>query len=299
MDEMNKNSIESLYKDLSFLSVCSLHRQGVRSANERKLIMLQRMKLQEFVHNLFDQTEIAHKATLIIQARLEARSPRLSDISHRLPASPDANYNMLQRFLARVDPREALQRLFNTEANFVLGDATEIERAQARSTSYVGLLHDGKTRGFWLLLLATSYRGSSLPFGFVCYSSRTQEEEASSRNLEHRRCLRRVKELIKDKVLVLDREFSYESLMHALVEEDIAFAIRLNLGAQQPILLNDENRRVKLHVPGESKSAIKGCATKAISRSMSPEYGAQGSKNHSGSSRTWIRKKDYPSMANG
>lgn len=220
--------------------------------------MLHKMKLQEFVHNLFDQTDIARKAALIIQAILEARSPRLSDISHRMPASPDANYKMLQRFLAKVDPREALQRLFNTEANFVLGDPTEIERAQARSTSYVGVLHDGKTRGFWLLLLATPYRGRAIPFSFVCYSSQTINEEASSRNLEHRRCLRRVKELLKDKILVLDREFSYESLMQALVEEDIQFVIRLNLGAQQPILLNDENRRVKLHVSRGKQVSYQG-----------------------------------------
>jgi hypothetical protein len=220
--------------------------------------MLRAMKLQEFVQFLFDQVEIASKAALIIQAILEARSPRLSDISHRLSASPDANYKMLQRFLAKVDPREALRRLFNAQASFVLGDVTEIERPQARATSYVGVLKDGKTRGFWLLLLGTPYRGRALPFGFVCYSSRTLEEKASSRNLEHRRCLRQVKELIEDKVLVLDREFSYESLMQALVEERIPFVIRLNLGRQQPTLLNDEKRRVKLHVSRGKQVSYQG-----------------------------------------
>jgi hypothetical protein len=220
--------------------------------------MLRAMKLQEFIQFLFDQVEIASKAALIIQAILEARSPRLSDISHRLPAGPDANYKMLQRFLAKVDPREALQRLFNAQAAFVLGDVTEIERPQARSTSYVGVLKDGKTRGFWMLLLGTPYRGRALPFGFVCYSSRTLEEEASSRNLEHRRCLRQVKELIGGKILVLDREFSYEVLMQALVEEGIAFVIRLNLGRQQPILLDDEDRRVKLHVTRGKQVSYQG-----------------------------------------
>lgn len=220
--------------------------------------MLRAMKLQEFVQFLFDQVEIASKAALIIQAILEARSPRLSDISHRLSASPDANYKMLQRFLAKVDPREALQRLFNAQACFVLGDVTEIERPQARATSYVGVLKDGKTRGFWLLLLGTPYRGRALPFGFVCYSSHTLEEKASSRNLEHRRCLRQVKELIEDKVLVLDREFSYESLMQALVEERIPFVIRLNLGRHQPTLLNEEKRHVKLHVSRGKRVSYQG-----------------------------------------
>ncbi len=210
--------------------------------------MLSRMKLQDFVQNLFDQRSIAEKAALIVQAILEARSPRLSDLSHHLPASPEANYKMLQRFLDRVDPREALQRLFDPAAAFVLGDVTEIERSQARATSYVGTLKDGKTRGFWLLLLATPFRGRALPFGFVTYSSRTLQDQARSRNQEHRRCLRRVKELIADRILVLDREFSYESLMRALVEEGIRFVIRLNLGSRQPTLINDDGRRVKLHV---------------------------------------------------
>lgn len=214
--------------------------------------MLQRMKLQEFVQDIFDRPAIARKAGLIVQAILEARSPRLSDLSHKLPARPEANYKMLQRFLAQVDPREALYRLFNPQTSFVLGDVTEIERAQAKATSYVGVLKDGKTRGFWLLLLGTPYRGRALPFGFVCYSSRTLNEMPSSRNLEHRRCLRQVKELIGDKVLVLDREFSYEGLMSALAEEEVAFVIRLNLGSRQPELLNDQNRSVKLYLsPGE------------------------------------------------
>jgi hypothetical protein len=220
--------------------------------------MLHRMKLQLFIQDLFDQVDVAQKAALIVQAILEARSPRLSDISHRLAASPDANYKMLQRFLAKVDPREALQRLFNVQASFVLGDVTEIERSQARTTSYVGVLKDGKTRGFWLLLLGTPYRGRALPFGFVCYSSRTLHEKPSSRNLEHRRCLRQVKELIGGKILVLDREFSYELLMQALVEEGIAFVIRLNLGRKQPILLDDEDRRVKLHVTRGKQVSCRG-----------------------------------------
>jgi hypothetical protein len=230
----------------------------MRPDNERRLIMLRLMKVQEFVQNLFDQPDIARKAALIIEAILEARSPRLSDLSHKLPASPDAKYKMLQRFLARVDPREALQRLFDGQAAFVLGDPTEIERPQARATPYVGRISDGKTRGFWTLLLATPFRGRALPFAFVCYSSRTLETEASSRNLEHRRCLRQVKELIGDKILVLDREFSYEVLMQALVEEEIAFVIRLNLGRHQPILLDDEDRRVKLHVTRRKQVSYRG-----------------------------------------
>ena len=66
---------------------------------------------------------------------------------------------MIQRFLRQADPKAALLRLFQADAPFVIGDPTEMPRPQARKTSYVGTLKDGTTRGFWLLLLATPYRG--------------------------------------------------------------------------------------------------------------------------------------------
>ena len=63
--------------------------------------------------------------------------------------------------------------MFQEEAEFVLGDPTEIERPQAWKTEYVGTLKDGKSKGFWALVLATAYRGRAIPCGFVTYSSRT------------------------------------------------------------------------------------------------------------------------------
>ena len=53
-----------------------------------------------------------------------------------------------------------LLRLFRTEAPFVLGTPTEIPRPQARRTSHIGTLSDGKTKGFCLLMLATPFRGT-------------------------------------------------------------------------------------------------------------------------------------------
>jgi hypothetical protein len=190
----------------------------------------------------------------MLQAILEARSPRLSDLSHKMPSSPDAKTKRIQRFLATADPKTALQRLFWEEANFVIGDPTEIERRRARHTDYVGVLKDGKTRGFWLLTLAVPFRGRAIPFSFVCYSSHTINEEASSRNLEHHRAFREVKMLLGESPLVLDREFSYEYLLESLASEELMFVIRLNLGRHPPVLLNDEGRQVKLALkPGRHK----------------------------------------------
>ena len=76
-------------------------------------------------------------------------------------------------------------RLFREEAPFVIGDPTEMPRPQAKKTEYVGTLSDGETRGYWLMLLATPYHGRAIPCGFVDYSSKTINQEATSRNQHH------------------------------------------------------------------------------------------------------------------
>lgn len=216
--------------------------------------MSEYIPMQDFCQYLFDNEKHAKTAALILQAILEARSPRLTDLSHKMPSNPDANYKRIQRFLATAEPKTALQRLFWEEASFVMGDPTEIERRRAKHTEYVGVLKDGKTRGFWLLSLAIPFRGRAIPFSFVCYSSKTIGQEASSRNLEHHRAFGEVKMLLGEKPLVLDREFSYEHLLGSLVSEELKFVIRLNLGRHPPVLLNDEGRQVKLTLkPGRRK----------------------------------------------
>jgi hypothetical protein len=124
-------------------------------------------------------------------------------------------------------------------------------RPQAWKTEYVGTLKDGKTKGFWLLMLATPYRGRAIPCSFVTYSSRTIADQANSRNLEHDRAFQTVKELLGERPLVLDREFSYLSLLEKLAAEQVNFVIRLNLGSQAPIFTNPEGERVELFIlPG-------------------------------------------------
>jgi hypothetical protein len=118
-------------------------------------------------------------------------------------------------------------------------------RRQAYHTAYVGKLKD-ETRGFWLLLLATPFRGRAIPFHFVTYSSRILSLRAESRNQYHLRALAGVKALIGERPLVLDREFSYEWLLADLVAEHLHFVIRLNLGSQPPELLDPRGKRFDL-----------------------------------------------------
>jgi len=163
---------------------------------------------QEFMAELFDEIDIAKQAGEIGAAILAARSLRLTDITVEMEGESAAGYKRIQRFLQRADSHLALWRLFQEDAAFVIGDPTEIERPQAWKTEYVGKLKDGKTRGFWALILATPYRGRAIPCGMITYSSRTIAHNADSRNLNHYRAFASLKDLLGGRPLVLDREFS-------------------------------------------------------------------------------------------
>ncbi len=216
--------------------------------------MLKSIPFFAFARLLFDSNKAARKAAVILKAILEAQSPRLSEIARKMPGSPAANYKQLQRFLAATDPKMALMRLFQTDAPFVLGDPTEMPRPQARRTAYVGILKDGQTKGFWLLTLATPFRGRALPFHFVTYSSKTISEEESSRNLKHLHAFAAIKDLLGEKPLVLDREFSYLELLENLTAERVHFVIRLQLGSHPPHLTNAQHQTITLEIaPGDTE----------------------------------------------
>jgi hypothetical protein len=129
--------------------------------------MAHRIPMRAFMQALFADTTLAAQAAEIAQALLAAGSLRLTDIAAKMRGSFHAAYKRIQPFLRRVDPRPALARLLSAQAPFVLGDGTEVERPQARRTAYGGVLRDGRTRGFWLLLLAIPYRGRAIPCGFL------------------------------------------------------------------------------------------------------------------------------------
>ena len=214
---------------------------------------MEQFTILEFMQALFDDATTAQQASEIGQAILAGRSLRMTDIAHQMNGKSDAAYKRIQRFLQRQDPRDVLGRLYQEAAEFVIGDPTEIERAQAWKTEYVGTLKDGKTKGFWNLVLATPYRGRAIPCGFVTYSSKTIANKQDSRNLNHFRAFEGVKDLLGDKPLVLDREFSYLELLLNLMEERVSFVIRLNLGSHPPKFYDQDGQEVALTIsPGET-----------------------------------------------
>ena len=202
---------------------------------------------------LFDDVEEAERAGEIGGAILAARSLRMTDIAVEMEGESAAGYKRIQRYLGKADPRTGLWRLFQEEAEFVIGDPTEIERPHAWKTQYVGTLKDGKTRGFWALILATPYRGRAIPCGMITYSSKTIAQGLDSRNLNHYRAFESLKDLLGERPLVLDREFSYLELMLNLLQEQINWVIRLNLRANPPKFYDADGKEVALTIsPGET-----------------------------------------------
>ena len=127
--------------------------------------MLKFINISNFMSYLFDDESQALKAAEIVRAILEAQWPRLSNVAEKMDGKAEANYKAIQRFISRVDVKRQLQRLFQEEAQFVIGDPTEMPRYEAPKTAYVGTLSDEKTPGYWLLVLSTPFfRGRAIPF---------------------------------------------------------------------------------------------------------------------------------------
>ncbi|MEM4203368.1 MAG: hypothetical protein QXS54_04790, partial [Candidatus Methanomethylicaceae archaeon] len=93
----------------------------------------------------------------------------------------------------------------------------------------------------------------------ITSSSRTIAEQQDSRNLNHWRAFDTLKDLLGERPLVLDREFSYLEGLRYLVEAQVQvhFVIRLNLGSHPPKFWDAEGREVHLEVgQGEGETVI-------------------------------------------
>lgn len=208
-----------------------------------------------FAKQVFETEHQARIGTEILQAVIKGQSSRWSDIARRMSGSEAAAYKRLQRFMANVDLKEIVKRMHDATAPFVMGDPTEIERPEARNTDYVGVLKDGKTRGFWMMMLATPYQGRGLPCGFVTYSSATISQEITSRNQYHFEAVSQIKDLLGERPLVLDREFSYLGFLETAIAMRLNFVIRLKYsGKQRPRFTDAEGNLVELHIlPGNTE----------------------------------------------
>ena len=121
------------------------------------------IRISEFAKQLFTDQKTAQQASQILQGIMDERSPRMSDIAARMPGNEAASYKRIQQFLQKNQPQETLRLLFNEEAEFVIGDPTEIERPHAEKTSYVGTLMDGMNEGLLDADIGNATEGQSHP----------------------------------------------------------------------------------------------------------------------------------------
>ncbi|MGD2026962.1 MAG: transposase [Anaerolineales bacterium] len=215
------------------------------------------IRIQRIAKQLFDDDKRAKQASEIMEAILEVQSPRLSDIADKMKGGEAGNYKKVQRFLKATDTHCALQCLMNAEADFLIGDPTEIERIAAKNTDYVGYLGDGETSGFWMLPLSTPLRGRAIPCNFVLYSSATIGNQSTSRNLELARVMREIRGTIGQRPLLFDREFSYLELFQSFAAAGMNFGIRLNLGSRPKFYYDAaKNQELSLWIVQDGKPKI-------------------------------------------
>jgi len=179
--------------------------------------------MEKYADQLFTGAREAMKAAPILKGILDAQSSRISEIVQHMDGSAESNTKKIHRWLKDGDPDIALMRLYNDDTPYVIVDVTEVKRPQAKRTQYMGVLKDGQTLGFDLLMLATPYRGRALPFHCISYSSRTIAGEKRSRNMEHRWAIADVMSMLGNTPLVFDREFSYERLTKVSFNEKLCF----------------------------------------------------------------------------
>lgn len=96
------------------------------------------IKLTGMLRYLLDDEKSVRQGAEIVQALLEAQSPRMSDISEKMAGSRSRSYKALQRFIRRQDLKSALLRLYQEQAEYVIGDPTEMERWHAPKPSMWG-----------------------------------------------------------------------------------------------------------------------------------------------------------------
>lgn len=159
-----------------------------------------------------------------------------------------------------IKMRQFIQPLFDDET--MANKAAEIGQAilavrSLRLTDIVAKMPGNSDASYKrigrFIRLATAYRGRAIPCGLITYSSKTIATRQDLRNLNHFRVFEGLKDLLEERPLVLDREFSYLELLVNLVEEQVNFVIRLKLGSQPPKFWDSDGREVALTIsPGET-----------------------------------------------
>ncbi len=162
-----------------------------------------------------------------------------------MPGSPGGNYKAIQRFIGQTDAVAALGRLFQADAEFVIGMRPKCpgRKPSGRRMSANSVMTRRGVSGCRCWPPRTG-AGAALPPVelFLAHDC----ARAGSRNLHHWEAFDALKDLLGDKPLVLDRDFSYLELLQYCVHAGVNFVIRLNLRSHPPKLYTVEGHEVVL-----------------------------------------------------
>ena len=126
-----------------------------------------------------------------------------------------------------------------------------MERPWSHKTPWVGRVRSGKRRGYWVLVLGFPWQGRVLPCFILRFSSQTLQQQGRSRNMEHMQAVDRLRQVLGDKPLMLDREFGYTEFLQYLTCRGVQYVIRLNTRAH---IDDAQGRRLTLLLArGETK----------------------------------------------
>lgn len=120
------------------------------------------------------------------------------------------------------------------------------------------LLKNGKTRGFWLLLLAAPFRGRAIPLALFSFSSKTLNDTATSRNPLHLHALLSFQDLIGNRPVMMDQGFCSTPWLRHLKEGGMSFVVRQKMRPHPPVFLDGETRRVRLGCPPGGRVVFRG-----------------------------------------
>jgi hypothetical protein len=84
------------------------------------------------MHALIDDQQKSEKE--IVQGILAAKSPWLTHVVEETKGQSQSNCKAIHRFIGKTQVKEALMRLYQEEADFVIENPTEMPRYKAPKT---------------------------------------------------------------------------------------------------------------------------------------------------------------------
>lgn len=205
-----------------------------------------------------------HVETLgkVVFAIKNVRNMRISRIADTIKGNTESNRKEIQRSLNKLSQEDlslALLSFVSPKDRLVLMDFTEKECPNAKNTEHVGILKDGKTRGYGILTLSIPFKGRSKAIFAKVISSATLNRDSVGKWQAIQHALEDILPILQGRTIIADREFSNEEMMQFFIDKGIYFCIRLKTSAGKHLvqILDKKGNRVNFSLPKGSKRYFK------------------------------------------